>query len=200
VRVSCHDDLVRQGLFDAVDSDALRRALARFTVDSVDAALGVAGRRALARADHAGVERALRATTMSPLHTLIRLFLLGRAVPAEEASTALHPLPIDTACARGLLTCSAGQVRAQVEIRPYAEHDPVSERNEVSWWVVSDFGADVRPGPLGTDHVLGIGSASVTLAQLTPRARVGRALDPGTGCGVQALHLAGHADHVVRAT
>ena len=45
--------------------------------------------------------------------------------------------------------------------------------------------------------MLGISSASTSLAQLTMREPVGRALDLGTGCGVQALHLAGHADQVV---
>ena len=37
----------------------------------------------------------------------------------------------------------------------------------------------------------------MTVAQWTPRRPAGRALDLGTGCGVQALHLAGHAATVV---
>ena len=45
--------------------------------------------------------------------------------------------------------------------------------------------------------MLGISPASTSLAQLTLRHDVGTALDLGTGCGVQALHLAGHADRVV---
>ena len=47
------------------------------------------------------------------------------------------------------------------------------------------------------DFVLGVSSASSTLAQLTVRAPVARALDLGTGCGVQSLHLARHAGQVV---
>jgi hypothetical protein len=50
---------------------------------------------------------------------------------------------------------------------------------------------------VGADHVLGISPASTSLAQLTVREPVGSALDLGTGCGVQALHLAGHARSVV---
>ena len=45
--------------------------------------------------------------------------------------------------------------------------------------------------------MLGVSAASASLAQLTLRRPVGRALDLGTGCGVQSLHLARHADAVV---
>ena len=50
---------------------------------------------------------------------------------------------------------------------------------------------------MAPDHVLGISSAATSLAQLTVREPVARALDLGTGCGVQALHLAAHAQQVV---
>jgi SAM-dependent methyltransferase len=83
------------------------------------------------------------------------------------------------------------QVRARVEVRPYGvEGGP-------PWWAVSDFGSDVRAAPLREDHVLGIGAASLLLAQVTMRRPVARALDLGTGCGVQALHLATHATSVL---
>ena len=45
--------------------------------------------------------------------------------------------------------------------------------------------------------MLGVSAASASLAQLTLRRPVARALDLGTGCGVQSLHLARHADEVV---
>ena len=64
------------------------------------------------------------------------------------------------------------------------------------WWVLSDLDADVRPGPLRTDHVLGVGNAATTLADATIRRPVATALDLGTGCGVQALQLSTHADTV----
>jgi hypothetical protein len=50
---------------------------------------------------------------------------------------------------------------------------------------------------VGADHVLGISPASTSLAQLTIREPVGSSLDLGTGCGVQALHLARHSGRVV---
>ena len=47
------------------------------------------------------------------------------------------------------------------------------------------------------DFVPGIQSPSVTLAKLAVRRRVAAALDLGTGCGIQALLAAKHAEHVV---
>jgi len=52
-------------------------------------------------------------------------------------------------------------------------------------------------GTLAADHVLGIGAATRTLAELTPRAPVKRALDLGTGGGAQALLARAHAGRVV---
>jgi methylase of polypeptide subunit release factors len=83
-------------------------------------------------------------------------------------------------------------VRALVDIRPYGESD-------VDWWLVSDLGAGLvtgRNAPMRPDYVLGVGGASTTLAQLTVREEVERSLDVGTGCGVQALHLARHSAQV----
>src|SRR4029079_13102755 len=81
---------------------------------------------------------------------------------------------------------------AALDCRPYADEDH-------DWWVVSDLtpALDGQPVQVGPDHVLGVTPASTSLARLTTRHRVGRALDLGTGCGVQSLHLTTHADHVV---
>ena len=51
--------------------------------------------------------------------------------------------------------------------------------------------------PLRRDHVVGIGPATASLAQLAPRDRVASALDLGVGMGVQTMHLLAHADRVV---
>ena len=77
-----------------------------------------------------------------------------------------------------------------MDLRPYA-----TDSSE-ELWVASDLGAFQRPGVLRHDHVLGIGGASTTLVQSTPRRPVATALDLGTGCGIQTFHLLAHAEHV----
>lgn len=127
----------------------------------------------------------------SPLAALTRLWLLQATVPAADADRALPGL-VEPLVAEGILERSGEQVRALVDVRPYAD-------DEHDWWVLSDLtpGLDGRGLRVGSDHVLGISSASTSLAQLTVREPVERALDLGTGCGVQALHLAAHAREVV---
>src|SRR3954452_5828935 len=82
------------------------------------------------------------------------------------------------------------EVRPLLDLRPYAADDR-------HWWLASDLSELVTGGPLREDHVLGVGGASTTLARWTPRTPVRRALDVGTGCGVQAMHAAIHATDVV---
>jgi hypothetical protein len=178
-------------LLEPAETEALRVALERFRLDAVQAILGDVGRSALDRGDLAGAARAIRGSD-SPTATLVSMFLLGRRVRRTEAAAALAPLPLATAEAAGLISLDQGDVVATLDLRPYGE-----QSDGQTWWVVSDLGSEVRPGPLPPDHVLGIGSAALTLAQATVRSPVARALDLGTGCGVQALHLSRHADHVV---
>ncbi len=152
--------------------------------------LGLAGQAAMSRADLAALDRLTRSG--SDTETFIRLFLLGRPVAARAAAAALAPLALPDALGAGLLQTVAGtdQVQAALDLRPY------SETGGPDWWVLSDLGTDVHRGALQAEHVLGIGSAATTLAQATVRAPVRRALDVGTGCGVQALHLSRHSSDI----
>ena len=178
-------------LLSPADVDRLRASLAAagYDYEGVAELLGPTAHRALFRNE---TTPGLRATgDGSPLATLTRLWLLQAPVPLARAEAALPGLlgPLGSA---GLLEESAGAVRARMDVRPYAD-------DRRGWWVVSDLtpgldGSDHRVGP---DHVLGVSSASSSLAQLTVREPVDRALDLGTGCGVQALHLAEHAGHIV---
>ena len=177
----------------------LREALttAGYAYDAVAALLGPTAHSALSRNE---TTPGLRATgDGSPLATLVRLWLLQSPVARGAADRAL-PGMVEPLAAAGLLAVSAGEVRALVDVRPYGS-DEGSEGSEGSagWWVMSDLtpGLDGSPVAVRPDHVLGISSASTTLAQLTVREPVERALDLGTGCGVQALHLTRHAGQVV---
>jgi methylase of polypeptide subunit release factors len=176
---------------DAEHLDRLRVALsaADYTVDGVAAALGPLGHAALARNE---TTPGLRATTGgSPLETLTRLWPLQADVTVEHATRALPGL-MDALVAARVLERDGDVVRATVDLRPYADDD-------VDWWVFSDLtpGLDAGPNVMAADHVLGVSPASTSLAQLTVRRPVGSALDLGTGCGVQSLHLSTHADRVV---
>ena len=167
--------------------DALERA--DFTYDAVAELLGPLAHDALARNETLPGRR--RTTGGSALETLVRLFLLQTTVPIEQAEAALPGL-VEPLAVEGLLEHSVGEVAARLDVRPYAADD-------TRLWVVSDLtpGLDGAPQRVGAEHVLGISPASTSLAQLTIRDQVGSALDLGTGCGVQALHLAAHADRVV---
>src|ERR1700712_2927030 len=170
---------------------ALRDALtaAAYTVDAVEDLLGETARAALGRNETTPALR--RTTDHSPLATLVRLFLLQTTVSRVDADRALPGL-VGGLAGGGLLLASADEVRAALDCRPYAD-------DTRGWWVVSDLtpGLDGQPIRVDADHVLGVSPASTSLAQLTTRREVSRALDLGTGCGVQALHLSAHAAHVV---
>ncbi|MEZ5096284.1 MAG: methyltransferase [Nocardioides sp.] len=173
----------------------LRAALAAagYGYDAVAELLGPLAHAALGRNETTPGLR--RTADGSPLATLVRLFLLQASVPRDHAERALPGL-VDRLVSAGLLATGGGEAVACLDVRPYAATDAAGDRD---LWVVSDLtpGLDGSPTHVGADHVLGVSPASVSLAQLTLRHRVGRALDLGTGCGVQALHLAGHVDRVV---
>ncbi|WP_059010595.1 DUF7059 domain-containing protein [Streptomyces specialis] len=163
----------------------LREALlaASFTPDGLLDLLGAPAFAALARGETVPARRATRRDD-TPAAVLTRLFLLRRPVPLAEARLAL---PLDAALGDGWLARDGDEVRATVDVRPYAGDDGAN------WFIVSD-----GPSHRGEarDVVLGVGGASTTLAGLTPRRPVGRVLDLGTGCGVQALHATRHAGRV----
>ncbi|GAB2590628.1 DUF7059 domain-containing protein [Microlunatus antarcticus] len=162
-----------------------------YEVDAVVAAIGEPAHAALAR--NATVPARLALTGRDdPLATLTRLWLLQDRVPRRDLDRALPGL-VPTLADAGILQADDDTVLALVDLRPYASDDGASG------WIASDLtpGLDTRITPMRPDFVLGVSSASSTLAQMTVRRPVARALDLGTGCGVQSLHLARHAREVV---
>lgn len=169
---------------------------AGFTVDQVVRYLGPTASAALQREQTVPAERVTRSHP-GPTATLVRFFTLGLPVSADELDRSLPRVGVAGLQRLGLLgqpdsEPSAGQRRltARWDVRPYTD-------GEHNWWVVSDHGVTVTRQPLGGDHVVGVGPASLTLASWTPRRSVERALDLGAGSGVQTLHLAGHARQVI---
>lgn len=162
-----------------------------YTYDTVAALIGPTAQAALARNETLPGIRATRGG--SPLETLTRIWLLQAPVPAAAAEAALPGL-VDELCAAGILERSVSAVAARVDLRPYGTDGPGG-----NLWVASDLtpGLDGGPQRVGADHVLGISPAATSLAELTVRTPVASALDLGTGCGVQSLHLAEHVQRIV---
>jgi hypothetical protein len=171
--------------------DGLRAALrsTSYEVDAIGDLLGASAYAALQRNETTPGLR--RTTDGSPLSTMVRLWLLQAEVEVDAVERALPGL-LGALAEAGFLEVSGGAVRALLDVRPYADDDR-------DFWVVSDLtpGLDGAGSDVGEEYVLGISPASTSLAQLTIRRPVGSALDLGTGCGVQALHLASHAERVV---
>jgi methylase of polypeptide subunit release factors len=164
-----------------------------YTVDGVQRQLGPVAHAALHRNE---TTPGLRETDDGgPLATLVRLWLLQASVPRERASEALPEL-LEPLTAAGILHGHGDEVCALVDLRPYGQ---TGVGRDQDWWVAADLtpGLDGLRPTVEPDHVLGVNSAATTLAQLTVRTPVGRALDLGTGCGIQALHLSRHAQQVV---
>ncbi len=164
---------------------------AQYTVDRLRQLWGDEADAALARGDRVPAVRALHGLASSPAATLARLFVLGERVAEAELDAALPSLGAAGARQLGLVDAEG---RALLDLRPYSSID---SSGAVNWFIASDLGELALGTALPPDHVLGVGGASLTLAALIPTEPVDSVLDLGTGCGIQSLHAARHAQRVV---
>ncbi|MGL3806948.1 DUF7059 domain-containing protein [Paeniglutamicibacter sp. R2-26] len=181
-----------QQLLDALAQDL---AEGQFVHEAIIEFLGEVAHEALMRDQ---LIPALRLIAAQPrptvLGTMLGLFMLGGESDESEVAAAFPALGLDGLVELGLLESApgaGGRWRARVDVRPHASDA------DAEIWVASDLGAHQRPGVLRHDHVLGIGQASLTLAQTTIRPSVETALDLGTGCGIQVFHLLSHVRRVI---
>ncbi|MBI5556316.1 MAG: methyltransferase [Deltaproteobacteria bacterium] len=121
----------------------------------------------------------------SPLHTLIRLFLMELEVEAAILRQAIRPMTIESWQQAGLIRRHGEKVSAAVKLLPF--------QNLV---LAFDLPAMLRSGQR-QQYVMGIGGSTITLANLTIRKHSRQTLDLGCGCGVHAFLAAPHSDRTV---
>lgn len=181
------NDLPIQLTVDVVS--ALRADIQAFDSDVLEELIGSVAQRALARDQrYPALARCRRSP--QPAATMARVWMMGDVVEPERVSQALPKLGLERARESGLIACSDEGVQGCIDLRPIR----VGQRD---WWVASDRGEAATGAALQGDHVMGVGRASETLAALTMRTPVKRALDLGSGSGFQSLLLTDHAEQVV---
>lgn len=180
-----------------------------YTLDGVAGLLGESAYDALNRDQIIPALLATESTAQSSpsgggsaaLAAVVRLWLLAEPQTRATLDAALPGVRADGLVALGLLepvpvTSPGQELQAKADLRPYGWDANEDGSGGAELWVASDLAAHQQAGILRHDHVLGIGQASTTLVQTTVRRHVAKALDLGTGCGIQSFHLLHHAEHV----
>ncbi len=113
---------------------------------------------------------------------LVRLFSRQATIAAKAAAAALAPVDLDALVRAGFMRVDGPRVNAAFQIQRWGDVLVACD-----WPEHGD----------AAEYVHGVTNAGRTLAYLTPRRPVDRALDLGTGCGLQAVLAARHARQVV---
>jgi len=119
----------------------------------------------------------------TPLAAVVRALFLQLPSPTSDLVRALGRPAVDALATTGVADVG-DELVPRVRILPIGSLLVASD----------DYPSDGENPP---DYVVAYSPTSQLLAALTPRRRVERALDVGTGSGVQALFAARHAKHVV---
>ncbi len=146
----------------------------------MDAGYATAARVAIGGPDSVVPQQAARhalADDESTAATLVRLFLLGESVDVDALGGDVEAL-----AALELVREDGGRLVGTVEILPHDDLLIASDRRD------TDDDANVVPG---------LHRPSATLGTLTIRRPVARALDVGTGNGIQAILISPFAERVV---
>ncbi len=120
----------------------------------------------------------------TPLNMLIRLFLLNIPVSIEFARKAFEPLYLETLAEAKIIRLNETDVIAQLKLLPYKDR-----------FIAFDL-PQILLSENKQNYVMGIGSSTITLSNLTIRKQSRNTLDLGTGCGVHAFLAAAHSDKV----
>ncbi len=126
-----------------------------------------------------------RTSTGSPLHILVRLFLMEMVVEKSILEKAIKPMTLVSWQQAGLIHCRGDEVVAAVKLLPFQN------------LVIAFDLTSIMQTPLRENYVMGIGSSTITLSNLTIRRQSRRTLDLGAGCGVHAFLASPHSDHTV---
>lgn len=129
-----------------------------------------------------------RTSEHNAFNTLARLFLLAREVSRDDAQSAIAPVPLDSMLNFGLIRPGSApdRVRGLCALVTFGD-----------MLMLRDFEPHVSGEPLHSDHVLGVGVATMLLANITVRRGNERALDVGTGQGFHALVACDHARQII---
>ncbi len=194
-------DAPRSDLPDLLHALAADLREVGYTVDGVAELLGPSAYEALGRDQLIPALIVTEAAAQGEARTgalaaVVRFWLLAVPQDATALDAALPRTRTEGLVDLGLAEAGGAGVRAAADLRPYGWNPNQDGSGGAELWVASDLAAHQRPGVLRHDHVLGIGHASTTLVQTTIRRHATRALDLGTGCGIQTFHLLHHSDHV----
>ena len=127
-----------------------------------------------------------RLAGQTPLATLMRLFLIGSTVDRAHLEASLPDVSVGELERLALVEGSAEGIRSTMRIIPHGDIVIACDRN-----YYGDAQSHVA------DVVTGVNSPATLLADLTVRRHVEKALDLGTGGGIQALLVANHSKKVV---